>query len=222
MLVPTAELAIKHRMEEQNTALPETSATTASQAREAALCALIGRMVRRDESALAEFYDATAAHVYACARRITRDPATAEEVVADVYLQAWQQADRYVPARGRARAWILMMCRTRALDHLRRRDPALPHAEPNSLRPDLYREDEDPLALLTIMQRDARLHMALSGLHDDARQLLTLAFFRGLSHQEIADHTGMPLGSVKTILRRAMQELKLKLAIASISLEGTS
>jgi RNA polymerase sigma-70 factor (ECF subfamily) len=115
-----------------------------------------------------------------------------------------------------------MICRTRALDHLRRREPAQPHAAPDSLRPDLYRDDNDPLDLLAALERDKRMHAAVASLHDDARRLLALAFFQGLSHREIADRTGLPLGTVKTTLRRAMQELKQMLEHASVSLEETS
>ncbi len=195
------------------------AAVSASEVQEPLLRALIERMARRDEPALAQFYDATVARVYALARRITREPAAAEEVVSDVYLQAWQQAGRYDSARGRALAWLLMMCRARALDHLRRREPAQAHATPDNLRPDLYRDDNDPLNLLLALERGSRVHAALAALNDNARRLLALAFFRDLSHQEIAAHTGMPLGTVKSVLRRAMQELKQTLENVSVSPE---
>lgn len=206
-------------MEEEKTAVRGATEASPSEAREASLRTLIERLARREEAALAEFYDATAARVYALARRITRETATAEEVVSDVYLQTWQQAGRYDPARGSVIAWILMMCRTRALDHLRRREPAQAHAAPDSLRPDLYRDDNDPLGLLAAVERHARVHAALATLDDNTRRLLALAFFEGLSHREIADRTDLPLGTVKTILRRAMQELKPLLENASLSLE---
>lgn len=220
VLVPTPELAIKHRMQEQTSAV--CAAVVAPEIQEPLLRALIERMARHDEPALAQFYDATVARVYALARRITRESTAAEEVVADVYWQAWQQAGRYDAARGRALAWLLMMCRARALDHLRRREPAQAHAAPDSLRPDLYRDDNDPLALSAALESSTRVHAALAALHDDARRLLALAFFQGMSHQEIADHTGMPLGTVKTVLRRAMQELKQTFENASIALEEPS
>ncbi len=209
-------------MEEEKSTERGAAGASPSEAQEPSLRALIERMARHDQAALAEFYDATAARVYALARCITREPAAAEEVVSDVYWQAWREAGRYDAARGRVAAWLLTICRTRALDHLRRREPAQPHAAPDSLRPDLYRDDSDPLDLLLVMERHTRMHAALATLNDSARRLLTLAFFQDLSHQEIADRTGMPLGTVKTILRRAMQELKETLKNASVSLEESS
>ena len=198
--------------------MPGTVEDTA--ARETMLCALIARIAAGDEAALARFYDATAARVYALARCIVRETAAAEEIVSDVYLQAWQQAKRYDAARGRALAWLLVMCRSRALDHLRRQEPAQPHAAPENLRPDLYRDDNDPLELLLTLERGSRMHAALATLNEKARYLLALSFFRGLSHQEIADHTGLPLGTVKATIRRTMKQLKETLEGVSASLEG--
>lgn len=221
-LVPAAELAINRIMDQGQTAASDTFEISASAAHDRLLGTLIRRMARRDEAALAAFYDATAARVYALARRITRETAIAEEVASDVYLQVWLQAERYDPARGRALAWVLMMCRTRALDQLRRRLPVERHPAPDGLRPDLYRDDNDPLELLLALERDSRVHAALATLNDNARRLLALAFFQGLSHQEIADHTGLPLGTVKSVLRRAMQELKPMLENTAVSLESSS
>ena len=221
-LVPTAELAINRIMDQGQIALPDTPEPSASEVHDTLLRTLIGRMARRDETALAAFYDATAARTYALARRITRESAAAEEVISDVYFQVWQQAERFDPARGRALAWVLMMCRTRALDHLRRLPPVERHPAPDGLRPDLYRDDNDPLELLLALERDSRVLAAVTTLSDNARRLLALAFFQGLSHQEIADHTGLPLGTVKSSLRRAMQELKQLLENAPVSLESSA
>lgn len=208
-------------MNKGQSARPDTPETVASDEQNTHLRSLIERMARRDESALAAFYDATAARVYALARRIAHESTAAEEIVSDVYLQAWQQAGRYDASRGRALAWLLMMCRTRALDHVRRREPAQAHAAPDALRPDLYRDDNDPLTLLLTLERDSRAHAALAALNDNARRLLALAFFQGLSHQEIAAHTGMPLGTVKSVLRRAMDDMKQTLQRDAITQEAS-
>lgn len=169
---------------------------------------LIARMIVRDEAALGEIYDATAGRVYALALRITGLSQAAEEVVSDVYFQIWQQAQRYDPARGTVLTWLLTICRSRALDSLRRREPAETHAEPHALQPDLFCEDRSPLDLLLVVEQKSRLHRALATLNKSQQMLLALAFFKGMTHQEIAVHTGMPLGSVKTSLRKAMQLLK--------------
>ncbi len=196
-------------------------ATPATDPQDAALRALIERIALRDEAALAAFYDATAARAFALARRLLRDAAEAEETVADVYWQVWSQAERYDPARGRVAAWLLMICRSRALDRLRRREIAETHPEPDSLRPDLYRDEADPPSLLALAERNSELHAALATLTERERALLGLAFFEGLTHQEIAARTGTPLGTVKTVLRRALQTLKERLAPSSLSLEDT-
>ena len=177
-------------------------------AQEISLIAWLEKIAAKDESALAAFYDATVNRVYGLALRITRASHAAEEVVSDVYLQVWQQAHRYDVTRGKVLTWLLTVCRSRALDTLRRSDPAELYAEPELLISDTYSSNDDPLGLLLMVERDHTLHTALKTLDSMPRQLLALAFFKGLSHQEISDHTGMPLGSVKTILRNAMGALK--------------
>lgn len=175
---------------------------------EAILTTCLEKISTRDENALAAFYDLTVNRVYGLALRITRRPQIAEEVVSDVYFQVWQQAGRYDAARGKVSSWLLTVCRSRALDALRRRDQAELCAEPELLISNDHSSDDDPLDLLLTVERDNTVHAALKTLDSKPRQLLALAFFRGLSHQEIADYTGIPLGSVKSILRNSMLALK--------------
>lgn len=175
------------------------------------LCSLLARVAAGETAALAALYDATAARAYAVALRITRDTGSAEEVVSDVYLQVWKTAARYDAARGPVIAWLLVICRSRALDNLRRRDDAELHPEPEQLRPDLDRSDSEPFDDFVALERSSRVHAAITLLDDKSKHLLALAFFQGLSHQEIAEHTRLPLGSVKTVLRTAMQKLRATL-----------
>ena len=205
-------------MDEVKTSVTQTP-SVAPVRPEDGLDALIARIARRDETALEQLYDATAARTYALARRITRDTRAAEEVVSDVYFQVWQQAECYDPGRGRVLTWLLTICRSRALDHLRRRDPADAHPAPDNLRPDLYRDDEGPLDLLLAFERSSRVHAALGALSDRERRLVRLAYFEGMSHQEIAAHTGMPLGSVKSVLRRACQGMRAQCGLAALAPE---
>lgn len=169
-------------------------------------------IARQDESALAAFYDTTIGRVYGLALRITRKPEAAEEVVTDVYLQVWRNAAAYDAARGRALTWLLTICHSRALDLLRRRDEAESHPEPETLRPDLQEGDNDSLDLLQAIQRDSAIYAALETLKPIQRQLIALAFFKGLSHQEAAAQSGLPLGTVKTHIRRALEQLQQVLA----------
>jgi RNA polymerase sigma-70 factor (ECF subfamily) len=179
---------------------------------EARLRLLLEGMVIQDESALADFYDATVGKAYGLALRITRQPEAAEEVVEDVYFQVWRDAARFDPARGKVLTWLLTICRSRALDYLRRKDEAELHPDPDEFQSEVAVEGSDPLDILQATECAGAIHKALASLGPLPRQLITLAFFRGLSHQEIADHCKMPLGTVKTTLRRAFEQMRTCLA----------
>ena len=182
-----------------------TTEQDAEAARDAALAELIRRIADADEQALAAFYDVTLGKVYGLALRITGRPDAAEDVAVEVYHQAWRQAGRYDAARGRPLTWLLTMAHSRALDSLRRRDQADSHPEPE------VAPRSDPLDLLLTVERDSAIHGALARLEPIQRQLLALAFHRDFSHQEIADHTRLPLGTVKTHIRKAMLALRTAL-----------
>ena len=174
-----------------------------------ALAGLVRRMVERDESALAAFYDATVSRAYGLALRIVRNTALAEEVVADTFHQTWRDAARFDPARGNPLAWMLIICRTRALDALRARDPAVAHEDPASLVDEADGPTgEDPMALVASDQASVAVKRALERLAPAQRQMVALAFYRGLSHQEIAERTRQPLGTVKSQIRRALAAMK--------------
>jgi len=175
-----------------------------------------------DEVAFGALYDATLGRVYGLALRITRNAQTAEEVAEDAYWQVWRQALRFDPARGNAMAWLLTIVRSRALDSLRREDEADAHPEPETLIAAEAARDGDPQDLLAATQRHRALHAALAKLDALPRQLLALAFFRGLTHEEIAVQTALPLGTVKSHIRRALTALKGVLASEHANLEWTS
>lgn len=170
--------------------------------------AWIADMAKGNEVALGMLYDATLGKVYGLALRITGKAESAEEVVSDVYLQAYREAGRFDAERGVVIAWLMMITRSRALDHLRRRDIAESHPEPDTLHPERHIGENDPLDGLLELECNARLQAALDELVPTQRQILALSFFRDLSHQEIALHTGMPLGTVKSHIRRALEKLK--------------
>ena len=177
-----------------------------------ALAGLLARMARHDERALADFYDLTMSRVYGLTLRITRRADAAEDVTAETYLQVWRDASRYEPGRGSVVAWLLTICRTRAIDSIRRRDRAQSSPDPDELLGDDSGSAEDPQDLLLHAERDSALHLALTELSAIQRQLLSLAFFRGMTHEEIAAHGRLPLGSVKTHIRKALAHLRTRLA----------
>ena len=179
------------------------------------LGALLARLVDHNEAALAELYDATIGRVHGLALRIVRNAETAEEVAEDTFWQVWRQAPRFDPARGSALAWLLTIARSRALDALRRVDRAECVADADDLvAPDSAGVD-DPQDLLAATHRGHRLHAALGQLEPLPRQLVALAFFQGLTHEEIARQSCLPLGTVKSQLRRALIALRKTLSTDS-------
>lgn len=163
--------------------------------------AVLDRMARGDATALAELYDRHAGLVLGLALRIVRDRADAEDVVQEVFVQAWRTAGRYERRRGSPEAWLSVMARTRALDRLRRR--AARREEPDDAAP---ADTATPPLDEQLAIRDA-----LQALSADQRQALELAFYEGLTHSEIAARLDQPLGTVKTRIRTAMMRLRDRL-----------
>lgn len=196
--------------QEDETAVPAAQARAAAEVSDARLAAWIAAVVDHDERALAALYDASFARVFGIVHRIVRRSALAEEVVEDTYFQVWRQAARFDPARGSALTWLLGMARSRAIDALRR--------EARFQHDTLEEDDERAQAaagvaapvdeLLDVARHHAELHHALMRLGPHPRQLVSLAFFRGLSHEEIATQTQLPLGTVKSTIRRALLTLR--------------
>lgn len=184
------------------------SACVMPEADEGRLRGWIAAIARGNEEALGDLYDATLGRVHGLALRITRNVQAAEEVAEDVYWQVWRQALRFDPERGSAMSWLMTITRSRALDSLRREDEADAHPEPETLIGADAVQEADPQDLLEATQRDHALHAALSTLDALPRQLLALAFFRGLTHEEIALQTALPLGTVKSHIRRALATLR--------------
>lgn len=176
----------------------------------------IAAVVVHDERALSALYDATVTRVYGMILRIVRRPSLAEEVVEDTYFQVWRQALRFDPARGRAMTWLLSMARSRAIDALRREH----RFQSESTELDLATEPVDPRPaadeLLDAARGHADLHRALMKLDAHPRQLVALAFFNGLSHEEIASRTALPLGTVKSQIRRALLTLRKALGVGGL------
>ena len=168
---------------------------------------IVQGMIERDEASLAELYEHTLSKVYSLALKITRRHDLAEEVAEDTYMQAWQEAARFDSGRGPTMAWLMMICRSRAIDALRRLDQAESHAEPEILNPDLNGSNS-PLDILLVLERESDMRIAMTTLSAVQRQLIALAFFKGYTHEEIAMQMCMPLGSVKSNIKRAQTKLK--------------
>lgn len=191
---------------------------------EAQLQHWLARIVRQDEAALNDLYRACIGRVYGLALRMVRNPALAEEVVEDSFWQVWRQAPRFDPARAPAMVWILMIVRSRALDALRANQRMTSHTvsveqiDDAQQAPDGHPEAASPPDLLQALQASEALHRALAKLDAVPRQLVALAFFRDLSHEEIASQTGLPLGTVKTHIRRSIMALRKTMSPSSPTL----
>jgi RNA polymerase sigma-70 factor, ECF subfamily len=171
------------------------------------LALLVADMRQGNEQALESLYDATVGKLYALASAILRQADDAEDVVCATYAQAWETVASYDAQRASVLGWLLMICRSRALDVLRRRQVRQEGLGVGGL--DHIDEFADhPEDILSLIQQNSRVHAALTALPVERRQLVALAFLRDLSHHEIARITGMPLGTVKSHLRRALLQLR--------------
>lgn len=181
--------------------------------RDEQLAGWLRRAADGDASAFERFHDATAGYAHALARRLLHE-ADVDDVLADSYFQAWREAARFDPLRGSAVTWLLSRVHSRAIDLRRRqRRDGPPPPEADTL--DRHASDlPGPDELLALAQAGTRLASALAGLSAPERWVLGLAYYRELSHAATAEATGLPLGTVKSLLLRAQQKLRMLLAYA--------
>jgi RNA polymerase sigma-70 factor, ECF subfamily len=165
---------------------------------------LIERMRHGDERALEELYDLTVGKLYALAIAILRNVDDAEDVVCMTYAYAWSNASLFDRQRANVLGWLLMLCRSRAIDRRRERIAVPSEMSMNNAASD----DSSPDELLALIQERSRMHAALEQLSPLRRQLIALAFLQDLSHHQIAQVTGLALGTVKSHLRRGLCELR--------------
>ena len=184
------------------------------------LVALVASMARGDAAALAALYDATAGKIVAITRAILRDVEDAEEVTCDVYTQAWQTAQKFDRARGTVLGWLQTIARSRSIDQLRQRKSRARLFGLNDAADEQPEErvEANPEIGLALFQNGTAVHSALARLLPLRRQLLGLAFFRGMSHAEIAKTMRMPVGTVKTHVRQAL--LTLREALDGLEIEA--
>jgi RNA polymerase sigma-70 factor, ECF subfamily len=155
-----------------------------------------------EQGAMATLYDRYSRLVYAVAMRVLREPATAEDVLQEVFMQLWRNPDSFTAARGNLGSWLAVVTRNRSIDTLRRKRPStpiddLPLMAPGNLADEAERNTMMQLARTTIQR-----------LPREQRKTLEMAFFDGLTHSEIAEMTGDPLGTVKTRIRTALLSLR--------------
>ncbi|MBV8053433.1 MAG: sigma-70 family RNA polymerase sigma factor [Acidobacteriaceae bacterium] len=167
---------------------------------------LVTRIRGGDEAAMSELYDRYANVVYAVALRILQNAEAAEDLLQDVFLQLWRNPDAFDASRGSMAAWLAVISRHRAIDRLRQRRPETDIEEcVIACARDFAEETEQSLVVQKVRQ-------VLAEMNPDYRNLLELAFFQGLTHNDIAVKTGQPLGTVKTRIRAGLQQLRARLA----------
>jgi RNA polymerase sigma-70 factor, ECF subfamily len=175
--------------------------------------ALLRLIAAGDDGALEVIYDRYSRLVFSIALHLLGEPAAAEEVTLDVFTRLWQNADQYDPGRAQLNTWLTSISRHRAIDRLRRRDVrpeghSLPLDEVNFVLAEHNPGPEDNAALH--LQQE-RVRAALRELPEEQRRALALAYLRGLTQREIAERLGLPLGTVKTRIRLAMEKLRFLL-----------
>lgn len=167
---------------------------------------LVARIRAGDQSAMSELYDRYARVVYAVALRVLQDASAAEDVLQDIFLQLWRKPDAFDASRGSLGAWLAVICRHRAIDRLRKRRPEVDIEDcVIAGGPDLSDEAERGLMV-------EKVRAVLAEMNPGQRNALELAYFQGLTHTEIAQKTGEPLGTIKTRIRSALQLLRAKFA----------
>lgn len=172
---------------------------------------LMRRVAARDGAAFARLFDRHAPVTLGLLQRILGARGEAEEVLQEVFLQIWMQADRYDGVRSTPRGWILMLARSRALDRLRRR-------ESSRRREEIVGEEAEgavsPLGTerLESLEVKRQVSSALGALSPDQRRCIELAFFEGLTHTQIAERLAAPLGTVKSRILLGMNKLRQALS----------
>ena len=170
------------------------------------------RMASGDHDALAEVYDRHGRVVYSLALRIVRDQRDAEEVVQDVFAQAWRQSGRYSAGRGSVIAWLMTLTRSRAIDRVRGRQ-ARPDATSDSAAIIDISDSAAPAdEQLASAAQAGQVRAALEALPLLQRVAIELAFYEGLTHTEIASRLEQPLGTVKTRIRQGLLKLRDQLS----------
>lgn len=173
--------------------------------------ALLDRIARRDGVAVGELYDRHARVLFSLICRIVRDDGEAEDVLQDVLLRVWDKAESYDPMLGSPMAWLVRIARNRAIDRVRARKarPAT-HATDEALPSLVADDDRTPGPERAAAQAEERLAVAraLDQIPAEQRLLIEAAYFRGYTHSELAVQFNVPLGTVKTRIRKGMLALR--------------
>ncbi len=178
--------------------------------RNPALVSMVEQMAQGRQDSLGRLYDETAPLINGLLLRILKHPQDAEEVLMDVYMKAWKNAASYSPDRGCVQSWLVMMARSVAIDRLRQRKTRLVEAAGLTIEnaPEPVSSEASPEEQTVRGQRSARVQSVLRELPSEQREAVVMAFFGGLSHSELAERLGQPLGTVKTRIRSGLLRMR--------------
>jgi RNA polymerase sigma factor (sigma-70 family) len=203
-------------------------ASTADTAtRQQLLAELLSRVALGNQAAFDSLYRETSSHLLGVVLRIQSNRAQAEDVLQEVYVNVWRSAQSFNPALSQASTWLNSIARNRAIDSLRRRQTepqtvsryqGSSDDDETDMLNDLPSDGPGPLDLLEQASNAKVLGTCMQALSGDQKHSLALAYYQGLSHSEVADQLGQPLGTVKSWVRRGLQSLKNCLERASLAL----
>ena len=179
------------------------------------LMALIERVASREESALKALYDLTSGKLYGLSMRVVRNNEWAEDALQETFLHIWRSAPDYKASLSPPMAWLGLIVRSRSLDVLRRRKAEREHMteEIDDFMADTMEGDSpNPMDTSLASQQAWALHQCLGKLDNKQREVVSLAYLRDLSHGELASQLKLPLGTVKTWIRRGLDQLRTCMA----------
>jgi RNA polymerase sigma-70 factor (ECF subfamily) len=175
---------------------------------------LLTRVAEGDQAAFGELYDLMASRVLGLVRRVLRDQAQSEEVTQEIFLEVWQSATRYDQRKGGASTWIMTMAHRRAVDRVRASQSSRDRDTKIGIR-DFHSEYDHVAETVEIQLEHERVTHAMLRLTELQRQAVTLAYYGGYSHAEVAAMLSVPVGTVKTRLRDGLIRLRDELGVAS-------
>lgn len=192
----------------------ENDVTAEGQAPAARLQNLLERVANADQRAFSELYDVLSPRVFGLIKRLLRDHAQSEEVTQEVFLEIWQTATRFDPNKGGATTWILTMAHRRAVDRVRSSQSSRDRDTRIGIRD--HKVDYDHVSeTIEVRLEHERVEKAMTRLTELQRQAVSLAYYGGYSHSEVAEMLAVPIGTVKTRLRDGMIRLRDELGVTS-------
>ena len=175
---------------------------------------LMGKIAGRDSHALSELYDRYSRLVYSMISSVVKNQEETEDVMQELFVQVWERAVTFDPARGSVYTWIVTLARNRAIDRVRSKNFQKTGKIVAGVDPDMLSNagERSPFDLVIAEERSHAMRDALNRIPAEQREVIHIAYFGGMSQSEIAAHLKIPLGTVKTRMRHGMKKLHVLLA----------